>query len=330
MAFKGEVDLVLMLMLIAVICFSFLPTPQAQLQVGFYDTLCPAAELIVRDEVQKAMNISPGAASGLLRLHFHDCFVRGCDASVLLDSTANNTAEKDAPPNTSLRGFEVVDSAKSRLEEACFGIVSCADILAFAARDSSVLSGGQSYPVPAGRRDGRVSVSQETFGNLPPPSSDLNQLTQIFANKGFTQGELVTLSGAHTVGGSHCSSFSNRIYNFSVTAGEDPTLDPTYVTQLQQQCPQGGSNASLLVPIDPISPNTFDSSYYTALLANRSLFSSDQALLDSDATSGQVILYANDTDLFLSDFAAAMVKMGQLDVLTGTNGEIRSNCRVTN
>nr|CAD1835295.1 unnamed protein product [Ananas comosus var. bracteatus] len=104
MAFKGEVDLVLMLMLIAVICFGFLPTPQAQLQVGFYDTLCPAAELIVRDEVQKAMNISPGAASGLLRLHFHDCFVRGCDASVLLDSTANNTAEKDAPPNTSLRG----------------------------------------------------------------------------------------------------------------------------------------------------------------------------------------------------------------------------------
>lgn len=69
----------LMLMLIAVICFSFLPTPQAQLQVGFYDTLCPAAELIVRDEVQKAMNISPGAASGLLRLHFHDCFVRVSD-----------------------------------------------------------------------------------------------------------------------------------------------------------------------------------------------------------------------------------------------------------
>ncbi|MED6212726.1 Peroxidase 52, partial [Stylosanthes scabra] len=105
---------------------------------NFYKKTCPKVLPVIRYVVEKAIKKEPRVGASLLRLHFHDCFVNGCDGSVLLDDSHNINGEKNSPPNkNSLRGFEVVDEIKSELDKACnASIVSCADILAVAARDS--------------------------------------------------------------------------------------------------------------------------------------------------------------------------------------------------
>lgn len=105
-------------------------------RVGFYSTTCPNVETIVRSTVNSHFQSDPTVAPALLRLHFHDCFVHGCDASILIDGS--NT-EKTFLFNQGLRGYEVINDAKQQVEAACPGVVSCADILALAARDSVVL-----------------------------------------------------------------------------------------------------------------------------------------------------------------------------------------------
>ncbi|KAF9600909.1 hypothetical protein IFM89_013816 [Coptis chinensis] len=304
---------------------------EAQLQVGFYGKTCPLAELIVKDEVKNAFLNDSGIVADFVRMHFHDCFVRGCDGSVLIDSTPSNRAEKDSIVNNpSLEGFDIIDKAKARLENLCKGVVSCADIIAFAARDSVKLSVGLGYDVPAGRRDGRVSLASETLTELPPPTFNLDQLTESFKKKGLTQEDMVTLSGAHTIGKAHCASFSNRLYNFSSTTSQDPSLDPNYATQLKQQCPKDSNDPNLEVLMDPTTPTIMDKNYYVDILANRGLFTSDQTLISNPNTAQQVRQFARVPFLWNVEFAEAMVKMGQVDVLTGTAGEIRLNCRVPN
>ncbi|XP_021858454.1 peroxidase 5-like [Spinacia oleracea] len=313
------------------VLLSLTSSSEADLQPGFYMQSCPMAEFIIKDEVRQAFFSDRGYAAGLVRLHFHDCFVRGCDASVLLDSTPGNTAEKDAAANNpSLRGFDVIDNVKARLEYMCPGVVSCADILAYAARDSVEMTGGVGYDVPAGRRDGRVSKSSEATMNLPPPFADVDLLTKIFGSKGLTQEEMVILSGAHTIGRAHCTSFSKRLYNFTPSTAQDPSMNSAYAFQLQQQCPSGDAGANIVVPMDPISPTISDTGYYRDIINNRGLFTSDQTLLSDTSTANLVYQYARNPYFWGRKFADAMVRMGQIDTLTDNEGEIRRNCRVVN
>lgn len=119
--------------------------------------------------------------------------MQGCDGSVLLDSHGDNIAEKEAPPNLSLRGFEVIDEIKEELERKCPGVVSCADILALAARDGVALSGGARYGLPTGRRDGLVSSITEA--HIPDPASSLATALSAFQSINMDISDLTTLLG---------------------------------------------------------------------------------------------------------------------------------------
>jgi peroxidase len=253
--------------------------------------------------------------------------VQGCDASVLLDPTSTNAQpEKLGVPNfPSLRGFEVIDKAKAALEKACPGIVSCADIVAFAGRDATFfLSNGKvNINMPSGRYDGRVSLASETLTNLPPPFANVQQLKGIFASKGLTRDEMVTLSGAHTVGISHCSAFSDRLpANIS-----DPTsMDARFAKSVERQCKRSGDPA---VAQDLVSPAVLDKQYYQNVLNRKVLLKSDAALMSSE-TLNEVRLNARISGRWEKKFKAAMVKMGSIEVKTSANGEIRKQCRFVN
>ncbi|KAL8557831.1 hypothetical protein ACS0TY_005069 [Phlomoides rotata] len=303
-----------------------------KLKVGFYDETCPHAEEIVREAVNKFVSINSGLAAGLIRMHFHDCFVRGCDGSLLLDSVPGHPlAEKDnVANNPSLRGFEVIDEAKARVEEACPKTVSCADILAFAARDSSLTAGYIGYGVPSGRRDGRISLSDDVLqGNIPPPSLSADQLRDNFNNKGLSLDEMVTLSGSHSIGVSHCSAFSSRLSGFNATFDQDPSLHPGFAASLRTSC-GSGSGSDPFVFNDFQTPTVLDNKYYGNLIHGKGVLTSDQTLFDSSLTRNLVVGNAQYGSVWAQNFAAAMIKMGKIDVLTGEEGEIRKKCRFIN
>ncbi|KAJ9179636.1 hypothetical protein P3X46_007986 [Hevea brasiliensis] len=292
----------------------------AQLSSTFYSTTCPSALSIIESAVNSAVSSEARMGASLLRLHFHDCFVNGCDASVLLDGASG---EKTAPANNnSLRGFEVIDSIKSQLESSCPGVVSCADILAVAARDSVAALGGPSWTVQLGRRDSTTASFSAASTNIPSPLSDLSVLISNFSSKGFTTNEMVALSGAHTIGQARCTVFRNRIYN-------ETNIDSSFATSLKANCSTSGGDDNL-APLDVTSPEAFDNAYFTNLLSQKGLLHSDQQLFNGGSTDSQVKAYSSNLTSFRTDFANAMVKMGNLSPLTGTSGQIRTNCRKAN
>ncbi|PNT69749.1 hypothetical protein BRADI_3g60880v3 [Brachypodium distachyon] len=293
------------------------------LSLEHYRQSCPKAEAAVTAAVKQAMSSDHTVPAALLRLHFHDCFVRSCDASVLLDSTSKSKAsEKDGAPNASLHALYVIDNAKRAVESLCPAVVSCADIIALAARDAVSLSGGPSWALPLGRKDGRVSLASDAAASLPAPTARFEQLKQAFNARGLSVKDLVALSGAHTLGSAHCSSFQDRIAS--------PALRPSFAKALRRACPANNTDAAAGWAFDSSTPKakaSFDNGYFRMLQSGRGLLTSDEALLTHPKTRAFVALYAASQDEFFRDFVASMLRMSALN---DPAGEVRAHCRRRN
>ncbi|KAF5447961.1 hypothetical protein F2P56_033471 [Juglans regia] len=320
----------------AILFVSFLimfPRSNAQLSTTFYDCTCSNVSSVVRGVVERAAQNDVRIGAKLIRLHFHDCFVDGCDGSLLLDDADGIESEKGALPNAgSVDGFEVVDEIKTALENVCPGVVSCADILAISSQILVSLAGGPTWQVQLGRRDSRTANRAGVIAALPNAQETLEQITEKFNNVGLDSTDLVALSGAHTFGRARCATFSHRLYNFSGSGNPDPSLDTTYLETLRQTCPQGGSNDNTLNNLDRSSPDDFDNDYFTNLQNKQGLLQTDQELFSTSGanTVGIVNRFADSQSDFFDSFAQSMINMGNIRPLTGNNGEIRLDCKRVN
>ncbi|KAJ8755869.1 hypothetical protein K2173_024414 [Erythroxylum novogranatense] len=383
------------------------PLRPPSLEYDFYRDSCPEAERIIHEVVRGLHRASPTVAPALLRLVFHDCFIEGCDASILLDAAEGIEPEKESPPNQGLRGFDLIDIIKSELEKVCPGVVSCADIVVLAAREGVVQAGGPFYPLFTGRKDATQSFRDMATYELPSPRADLSETLALFYSRGFDEREAVSLLGAHSVGVIHCRFFKYRIYNFSGTSRPDPSLETGLLSEMRSICdnntvaasPPHTSQPSSFTPffygspVSPASPSPsisassseelrmngllsplagapqprkdsnfilqsyteaspvsysdsllaslqepsmqmayegpgvdFGTVYYRSLLQGRGILFADQQLMAGEETGVWVRAYASDAALFRRDFALSMMKLSNLQVLTGSMGQVRLNC----
>lgn len=152
----------------------------------------------------------------------------------------------------------------------------------------------------------------------------ISEITKIFTNRGFTVEEMVALSGAHTVGFSHCSEFTSEIYNNSSSVSS--SYNPRFVEGLRKACGDYRNNPSLSVFNDIMTPNKFDNVYFQNLPKGLGVLKSDHGLFSDPITRPFVETFAADQDRFFRVFAKSMEKLSLLGVKTGRRGEIRRRC----
>jgi len=132
--------------------------------------------------------------------------------------------------------------------------------------------------------------------------------------------------GAHTIGQAQCFTFRDRIYNNA------SDIDAGFASTRRRGCPSLSSTANnqKLAALDLVTPNSFDNNYFKNLIQKKGLLQSDQVLFSGGSTDSIVSEYSKNPTTFKSDFAAAMIKMGDIQPLTGSAGIIRSICSAIN
>ncbi|KAL6888982.1 hypothetical protein ACP4OV_010008 [Aristida adscensionis] len=303
------------LLLAVILLSSAAAAAYAQLSTTFYASSCPNLEAIVSNGVTSYLNTDKRMGAS---------FSSGCDASILLVNNATFTGEQGAAPNAnSVRGYNVINDIKAQVETACPGVVSCADIVALAAREGTAQLGGPSWAVPLGRRDSTTASLTQANNDLPAPTSSLSTLISKFAAKGLSATDMTALSGAHSIGMAQCQNFRDRIY-------KDKNIDPPFANSFKTSCTRTGGAADVpaLAALDVQTSVAFDNAYYANLVQRKGLLHSDQELFNGGSQDALVQQYSSNPAQFASDFVTAMIKMGNVGVLTGSAGQIRTDCGV--
>lgn len=182
--------------------------------------------------------------------------------------------------------------------------------------------GGPTWEVKLGRRDSTSASQEQAEADLPLFTDSLDILISKFRRVGLSERDMVALSGAHTIGQATCVIFRDRIYNGS-------NIDAGFASTRRRRCPAVGGDTNL-APLDLVTPNSFDNNYFKNLIQRKGLLDSDQALFSGGSTDSIVTEYSRNRAVFNSDFASAMVKMGDISPLTGSSGQIRRICSAVN
>uniref|UniRef100_N1R303 Peroxidase n=1 Tax=Aegilops tauschii TaxID=37682 RepID=N1R303_AEGTA len=252
---------------------------------GFHAASCPQLDGLGRSSVEAALQREVALAAGLLRLYFHDCFPQGWHASILLNTTS--ARETALLPNLTIRprAMQLIESIRAR-----------------------------------GNLDSLAPASQEKVSHLPSPlTASVAKLLESFRTRGLGDvADLVALSGAHTIGRSHCGSFADRSRH----------ADDTFSRKLAANC---SKHPDRLQNLDVITPDLFDNGYYKALRFNQGVLTSDMALVKNKTTAAIVKRFAKSKDAFFRQFARSMEKLARAPKPAGNVGEIRRfSCFRTN
>ncbi|XP_051130481.1 peroxidase 21 [Andrographis paniculata] len=313
-----------LLLLLLLLFFFFFYSGKSDVELNYYSEKCPKAEEIVKEEVTKLYHKHGNTAVSWLRNLFHDCFVKSCDASLLLDGVQS---EKTSPKSFGMRNFKYINTIKKALEDECPMTVSCADIVALAARDGAVLLGGPYIAMKTGRRDSRESHWSEVESSIPNHNDTMPKILLAFQSIGIDTEGAVALLGAHSVGRVHCTNIVHRLY-----PTVDSTLDPNYAEYLKVRCPspEPDPKAVEYARNDRATPMVLDNMYYKNILNNKGLMIVDQQLVSEPTTYPFVKKMADDNEYFHEQFSRALIILSENNPLDEEHGDIRKDCRFLN
>ncbi|OMO54102.1 Plant peroxidase [Corchorus capsularis] len=283
--------------------------PQASarlLEYDFYRDICPEAEKIIRTRVHQLFKIKAAVAPALVRLAFHDCFVETGGPFYPL-----NTGRRDSTAAFADSATNELPSPHADLSETLASFSS----KGFDERETVSLLGAHSIGVI------HCNFFQNRLYNFrgthqPDPSLDSEALNQMRTTCPKKDLSASPAPSPDFEGSPLPTSRSPSLYN-ELLAAPPASFDNLLLLPSKTQ--------KLAMAYDGTGPN-FGTVYYRSLLQGKGILYADQQLMAGEETGLWVRAYASDSSLYQRDFALAMMKLSNRNVLTAPRGQIRLNC----